>query len=327
MDFFENKYKTLLEHSPDIIIEIDSNYKIIFINRIFEYYHGENADEVLGANALDFLAGVERDRARQAIETVLSTGTPQYIEIKYVDPDGNEYFYESRHIRFDKNVMVIVSDITERKKEEKQMLILKLAVDTSLSGYAIADLSGQLIYTNRQMLDAWGYEEAEAVGQHVSIFFKDMDLVSGIVRTIMSAGRYVGELVARRKDNTLFIILLSAHLVKDEKGKDIYMMGSFLDVTSQKFLKDAISESNEKIEQLTERLLGEYITKLSEREIEVIECILQGARGAGDLEKMMEVSSSNVSTYISRIKQKLEIKDQSLFDFVKNYSLYLSQGL
>lgn len=49
----EAQYRSLVENAPDIIMEIDLDNNIIFINRIVS---GLTKDQVIGVNALNFVA-------------------------------------------------------------------------------------------------------------------------------------------------------------------------------------------------------------------------------------------------------------------------------
>ncbi|TFG37888.1 MAG: PAS domain S-box protein, partial [Syntrophobacterales bacterium] len=49
-----------------------------------------------------------------------------------------------------------------------------------------------------------------------------------------------GEVSGRRKDGSPITILITASLVKDEKGEPICMMDSFVDITERKFMEDEL---------------------------------------------------------------------------------------
>jgi signal transduction histidine kinase len=61
-----------------------------------------------------------------------------------------------------------------------------------------------------------------------------------VVAALWAEGSWVGEMVARRKDDTLFVAQLSTSLVTDEAGMPFCMMASFVDITERKQAEERI---------------------------------------------------------------------------------------
>jgi len=115
------------------------------------------------------------------------------------------------------------------------MRLKDAAIDSSINGIAIADAEGLLTYINSSFLHMWGYNDAaQVLGKPVVHFWHEEEKAAQVMETVLTGGGGVGELVAKRRDGSLFPVEFSASLVKDEAGTTVYLMGSFVDITERK---------------------------------------------------------------------------------------------
>jgi PAS domain S-box len=128
---------------------------------------------------------------------------------------------------------------TARKAAEKELLIKGYALNSSVSGITMADLDGRIIYANDAYRRMFGYHDAAAlVGKSIDIFSQqdehEKNMPSTILEAVENDGFWMGEVRPRRYDGTRFEANLLMSMVKDEEGKPICTMASFLDITGQK---------------------------------------------------------------------------------------------
>ncbi|TKJ33155.1 hypothetical protein CEE39_04340 [bacterium (candidate division B38) B3_B38] len=143
----------------------------------------------------------------------------------------------------------IIEDITERKRAEEAMRIKDSAIASSISAIAITDLEGNLTYVNNSFLKLWGYDSAEQVlGKPAVKFWQLEERASEVLKASPKKGSWVGELVAMRKDGSLFDVHLLASRVTDEAGKPICMMASFIDITERKRIEKEIKRKSQELE-------------------------------------------------------------------------------
>ena len=119
----EEKMRSLFENSPDIIMEIDRDGTLLFINFTVP---GFTKEEVIGTPAIDYIAPEARDAFRDATARVFETGEPLRLETKGAGPDGRVSWYETRYgpVMRDGEVssaMLIASDVTERREAQEQL--------------------------------------------------------------------------------------------------------------------------------------------------------------------------------------------------------------
>lgn len=118
---------TLLDHARDAILVRDLQDHVVFWNRSAERLFGWAAEEAVGKNVRDFLYQKDSTQFDQARRTLIETGEWSG-ELLLVSKDGNDISVDSRWtlVRNEddepKAVLVIDTDITEKKKMEKQFL-------------------------------------------------------------------------------------------------------------------------------------------------------------------------------------------------------------
>jgi PAS domain S-box-containing protein len=103
---------------------------------------------------------------------------------------------------------------------------------------AIGDLQGKVTYVNPVFVKMWGYDsEKEILGKSIAELTQkgqSKEKADEIVKALRMKAGWAGEITATRKDGSKFYASLSASMVKDETGKPICMLSSFVDITERK---------------------------------------------------------------------------------------------
>lgn len=137
--------------------------------------------------------------------------------------------------------MVSFVDITDRKRIEEELKIKDLAIASSIDGIGIGDLEGNIIYVNDAALKMWGTEDAsEVLGTSALSLAQSEEEAVRIYQTVLEKGSWAGEVSGYRKDGSPITVLLTASLVRNEKGEPICMMDSFVDITGRKRMEEEL---------------------------------------------------------------------------------------
>lgn len=148
---------------------------------------------------------------------------------------------------------VIFEDITTRKNTEKELRLKDQAITTSINAIAIGDLEANLVYINLAFLNMWGFsDKTEVLGRNILEFWHNPSDVDKVIRALQTQSNWLGELVVKKKDGTLFDVQLSASMVFDEEGVPSNMLGSFIDITERKKTEKRMKESERRIRQIME---------------------------------------------------------------------------
>ena len=165
---------------------------------------------------------------------------------------GNEirWVRERAELEFDAQGLLkggfgTAQDITELKRLENELRVKDYAIASAISGIAIMDLEGSVIYANLTCLSMWDYEEEEVLGKHVTAFFVDITEAEAAMRAILEEQAWQGEVKAKRRDGSAFDVQVSANLVTDADGEPICMMASFVDITEKKIIQEALKREEQ----------------------------------------------------------------------------------
>lgn len=158
---------------------------------------------------------------------------------------GRLALYKKEKLHYNEKYVVIARMIANRMAlalhdylVNIERMVKDYAFESSINALAFTDLDGNITYVNPCFLQLLGYgNEREVHGKHFREFFADNRVALKVLRTLVDTGSWRGELLARRKNSSLFDAQLSASLVKDRTGKSIGGMASFIDITQRKQLE------------------------------------------------------------------------------------------
>lgn len=124
----EERYRRLVETSPDAITVTDLRGKLIMANQRNAELHGcESVEELLDRDAFEFIAPEDRQRAMENARRTLETGSIRNVEYEMLRKDGSRYSAElSASLITDADgepaaFIGVVRDITQRKQVEEAL--------------------------------------------------------------------------------------------------------------------------------------------------------------------------------------------------------------
>jgi len=133
----------------------------------------------------------------------------------------------------------------ERLKQADEKLKIKdQAIESALNALAISDLAGNLNYVNPSFLKMWGYSSlSEVAGRSAVEFWQTGEKAAEVMEAVRTRGGWIGELLARRKDGSLFDVQLVANTVLDISGQPVGLQASFMDISERRRAEGEIQES------------------------------------------------------------------------------------
>ncbi|HNM38411.1 MAG TPA: PAS domain S-box protein, partial [Anaerolineales bacterium] len=184
---------------------------------------------------------------------------PSDYETVALRKDGSTFILDVRISTYilqgEQYTLVILRDITERKRAEEALQIKEWAIRSSINALALSDLDGSLIYVNPAFLALWGYQtEQEVLGRSAIEFWQVQENADQVISALRTQGGWMGEMVATRKDGTLLDVEVVASMVADNAGKPLCMMGAFVDITDRKRAEVELTIAKEKAEENEKKL-------------------------------------------------------------------------
>lgn len=255
----EQKYRTLIENSPDPIIILKNNI-IVFSNpKSVELFKEERVSEIVGRSIRDFLVPAKKEK----ILAWLSTAPPQekyniIYPLQGVDKLGNKkdlevtmtsIFYDDgpADLVFIRDRTLYVSASKSLEESEKKYRSL---FENSTDAIYISEVNGKIIEVNESFLKMFGYTRDELFYIKSSDFYhdnKDREDLLSILEDEGFVSGYETNLV--KKDGTVLICKLTTQVNRDSEDNIIYYQGLIRDVTEERKIEQAMLVS-QKLESL-----------------------------------------------------------------------------
>ncbi len=170
----EERYRTLIETSPDAILVTDlSGYLVMVNQRAVELYGYEDGDALFDVEVFDLIVEKDRDQARDMLCAILETDSMRHVEYMMVKQDETTFLAElnvSVITDFDGNpraIIHIVRDVTGRKHIEtalrKSEERYRNLIENAPLGIISIDTQGRIIDVNSMMVAMLGSPSAEAM--------------------------------------------------------------------------------------------------------------------------------------------------------------------
>jgi diguanylate cyclase (GGDEF)-like protein/PAS domain S-box-containing protein len=123
----EQRYRTVVESSPAVIVRFDEARRVTYVSPAFESYADVTVAEVLGQRASDFPLADEVGRWDHVLDRVFSSGERLDAEWEVPGRDGSVLWFQSRAVpEFGEDgkvhhVLVMNTDITALKRTEAEL--------------------------------------------------------------------------------------------------------------------------------------------------------------------------------------------------------------
>ena len=285
----EQRFRAFVEHSSDMIVLVNLEGVITYVNPAIESILGFKPEERISAKGFERIHPDDIKVLADAFNT-LSRDTNSPIiqgELRLRHKDGSWRTLEAVGSNLVNNnvvesIIVNYRDITERKlaeevlrqSEEKYRTILENIDD----GYYEVDITGNLTFFNDSMSRILGYPPEEMVGMNNRQFTdkentkKLFKTFNEVYKTGKPAKEFDWEII--RKDGTKRFIEVSVSLRKNSSGQPIGFQGIARDITERKNAEEALRKSEQRylelsiIDDLTQLYNSRHFYAQLEREIE-----------------------------------------------------------
>jgi PAS domain S-box-containing protein len=158
---------------------------------------------------------------------------------------------------FNEKILLVVQNITEKKRVQQQLKLLESVVLNSSNGVVITnnpigDEPPRLMFANRTMEKITGYCVDEMIGSTPFMFKGDYEVnkfeLSRLQESTLAHCHYEGDLKYYKKLGDIYWIHLSIIPVFDDKKVCTHFIGLWTDITQRKKSENEIKKANERYE-------------------------------------------------------------------------------
>ena len=235
------------------------NNKVIWTEEVANIHEVDKDTNIELDMAISFYHGESTGKIKKAVEDAVKNAKPYDLELEIITAKGNKKHVRTIGIPVKQNGKVVkiegsFQDISEKKKLELQISLINKALENSLNGFDIVDKNGRLIYVNKAYVKMWGFDSAEEIiGTSPADHCAEPGIPEKIISSLKKDGHCILEFKGKRKDGSLFDVLMYALLDHDHDGNEIYT-GTSLDISERKQNELQLKEKNEFIQAILDNL-------------------------------------------------------------------------
>lgn len=264
----EERYKTLFQGAVEGIAVADlETRKFKYINPALCKMLGYTEKELLQLGVNDIHPGENLPHVFSEFEAQARGEKTLAPELPCLRKDGKVIYADvnAASVMIDgrKCNVGFFTDITERKQAEEEIRKFRTIAEKANYGVAISDIDGNLVYVNEYFAAIHGYTAEQLIGKNLAVFHNEEQLkkVLRLNENLKKSGSFnATEVWHTHKCGTVFPMLMSSTIIKDENGEPRYMATTAIDITEKKRLESEYEKYKEKILSVQKHI---YISTLS----------------------------------------------------------------
>ena len=240
----EQQYRSLFTHHPDAVFSMDVDGWLQTANQSVADLVGRTPEAITGRHYRELIPADALPLVESHFSAALE-GAPQGFELDYPDAAGRVRNLEVTYLPIVVNegvtgVFGLARDITERRRSEADLRLLKRAVENSINGVMIGDASAPdlpLIYVNATLRRMTGYGAEGLLGQGLFTLQgpdTDPEAVAQIRNSVANGSDVQLALLSYRSDGSSFWSELYVSPVRDEDGVHRHFIGVLQDLSAQR---------------------------------------------------------------------------------------------
>ncbi|MGM0687861.1 MAG: PAS domain S-box protein, partial [Promethearchaeati archaeon] len=269
-----HEFERILDAIPALVYYKDKRGRFIRVNEYLAEAHGMSKENLQGMSTFDLYPEEQADSYLQDDLEVIESGEPKLNVVEPWTVEGEKRWVSTSKIPFQDeqgNVTGVVGisiDITARKRAEKKLKEsekqLRKILESISAGLVLVDpLTKRIIKINSAVSDITGYSKDELEGELCTnclcVAQENECPITDLGQTMDNSER-----VCRTKDGRRIPILKTVTRITLREHE--YLLESFVDISAQKSIEEALRASKERYRRLIEVLPeGVAIAGLDER--------------------------------------------------------------
>jgi diguanylate cyclase (GGDEF)-like protein/PAS domain S-box-containing protein len=258
----ELRYRELFDNANDIVYTHDLQGRFTSVNKAAQKHTGYTREEALGMSIYDMASPEARQVIREAIQDQIGGTSQATHEVEIIAKDGRKLTLEvNTRMLFRRGIPVAVQgiarDITERKKAEAQLRLLRSVVVNANDAVMVAEATAgnpfdsKIVYVNEAFSRISGHDGQGALALTPRVLLgpqtdpRQVERIGDAVRNCVPTR---AELTCYRKDGSEFWVDLNIVPILDEDAAFTYWVAVLRETTDRKRAEILERDRNEVLE-------------------------------------------------------------------------------
>jgi PAS domain S-box-containing protein len=256
-------YRMLIENITEGALTLSEDGLIVYTNNYFHQLLGISYEQVIAKSVLDFIHPASKETFHQLFKKGLAGQSKGEINLQSGEKIIPVYVSLTSLYPTLQTVGMIVTDLTEKKKQEDTLLRSEEKYHRMISevqDYAIIllDNEGIIQNWNKGAERIKGYKPEEIIGKSFSLFYTEEDRKKYIPEKLLEQAKQTGKATDEnfriRKDGTKFwgsIVITALH---DNQNNIIGFVKVTRDLTERKKAEEELEAKNTELEKMNKEL-------------------------------------------------------------------------
>ncbi|MCF8199196.1 MAG: EAL domain-containing protein [Sulfuritalea sp.] len=240
----EAEYRDVVEGIDDLILRMDTEGRLLFVNHASRRYFGLEPEACVGLDAFGFIHPDDQGKARKGFSIWRKQdGAAINWENRVLSRSGAVHLMQWNvsamrdSCGYVLGYTSIARDVTAQRHAETHQRLAASVFNSSSEGIMITDADMQIISVNPALQTITGFAVGEVIGKTPGLFDSgrhDDDFYRMISEEVAIDGHWRGEIWSRRKSGEVFPGWLAITAVKDIEGALTHYIGSCFDISERK---------------------------------------------------------------------------------------------
>jgi len=257
-------FQAIVDNAREMIILLDTNGRIIFVNKYVEEITGLDFDFWVGSSYESAVLADDLLAVKNMFKKTLE-GNPISFETRIFGKNMNVIWLNIDASLMETpdgttTVICFARDITNRKQNEHYLDLFKKTLDCSTNAVGIASPEGKHWYQNRAFDKLFGLSIPEPPE-----LYRNKDEGLKLFKKLKSGSEFHGEVEMYNRDGEIISVMIHAFPLKDSEGNLVGLAGIHSDITTLRESQKRLQESEALYQNIFETsLAGLWRTRLSD---------------------------------------------------------------